>query len=77
MAAITECPPLEAALPKPGDLLTEAEAASILNVGRPTLSNWRSLKKGPRFCKIGGTMVRYTRADLAAFIAEGAGEEKA
>ena len=55
-------------LPQPGDLLTEAEAAEIYNVAVATLRNWRALKQGPRFVKIGARCVRYRRADLAAFI---------
>jgi hypothetical protein len=33
------------------------------------LRNWRALRKGPRVRKIGQRLVRYHRADLAAFIA--------
>lgn len=55
----------------PGDLVDERETAAILNVEVGTLRNWRSLGKGPRYRKIGGRLVRYHRADLAAF-AEGA-----
>lgn len=53
---------------KPGDLVNEREAAAILGVEVGTLRNWRSLGKGPHFRKIGERMVRYRRADLAAFI---------
>lgn len=55
-------------LPTPGDLLDERETAAILNCGIATLRNWRTLKKGPPFVKIGERMVRYRRADLVAFI---------
>ena len=55
----------------PGDLVTETEAAAILNTAVRTLRNWRALRKGPRYRKIGERMVRYHRADLAAFIAGG------
>ena len=59
------------ALPQPGDLVDEREAAAILDCAIATLRNWRSARprKGPRFRKIGKRMVRYSRADLAAFIA--------
>lgn len=50
-----------------GDLLTEAEAAATLNCAVRTLRNWRALRKGPRYRKIGARLVRYHRADLAAF----------
>jgi hypothetical protein len=53
----------------PGDLLDENEAAAILNTAVRTLRNWRALRKGPRYRKIGQRLVRYHRADLAAFIA--------
>lgn len=53
---------------QPGDLIDEREAAAILCAEVRTLRNWRSLGKGPRFLKIGERMVRYRRADLAAFI---------
>lgn len=59
---------------QPGDLIDEREAAAILHAEVRTLRNWRALGKGPRFRKIGQRMVRYHRADLAAFIA---GEDSA
>lgn len=57
-------PPFAAA----GQLVTEQEAAEILAVSPVTLRNWRSLRIGPRYRKIGSRAVRYHRADLAAFI---------
>jgi predicted DNA-binding transcriptional regulator AlpA len=56
----------------PGDLLDEREAAAILGASVQTLRNWRWRGEGPRFRKIGLRMVRYSRADLEAFI-EGEG----
>jgi hypothetical protein len=52
----------------PGDLVDETEAAAILKTAVRTLRNWRALRQGPRYRKIGKRMVRYHRADLAAFI---------
>lgn len=52
----------------PGDLLDEKEAAACLKVAVTTLRNWRALKQGPQFPKIGARLVRYRRSDLAAFI---------
>lgn len=52
----------------PGDLLDEREAAAILAVSIQTLRNWRWRGEGPRFRKIGLRLVRYSRADLLAFI---------
>lgn len=60
-------PPQRAAQIEPGDLVTEIEAAAILSTAVRTLRNWRALKKGPRYRKIGLRMVRYLRADLASF----------
>ena len=53
---------------QPGDLVDEKEAAAILRTKVRTLRNWRALRKGPHFHKIGARMVRYHRADLAAFV---------
>lgn len=69
MPAITTTPAtgtLEA-----GSLLDERKAAAILDVSLSTLRNWRWKGEGPRFRKIGGRMVRYHRADLAAFVEGG------
>lgn len=63
---------LSAAKIEPGDLLTEQEAAEALHVAVRTLRNWRALRKGPRFRKIGLRLVRYHRADVAAFAEGGA-----
>lgn len=64
--------PQPAAKIEPGDLLTEHEAAEALNVAVRTLRNWRSLRKGPRWVRIGQRMARYRRDDLLAFIESGA-----
>ena len=52
---------------EPGDLVTEHQAAAILSTAVRTLRNWRALRKGPRYRKIGARMVRYHRADLSEF----------
>lgn len=59
--------PQPAAKMEPGDLVTEHEAAAILSTAVRTLRNWRALRKGPRYRKIGARMVRYHRADLTEF----------
>jgi predicted DNA-binding transcriptional regulator AlpA len=51
-------------------LLTEDEAASVFGVARGTLRNWRHLKRGPAYIKI-GRAVRYAMADLEAFFKRG------
>jgi len=67
----TPTPPAAAPL-CPGDLVSEREAAAILGAGIQTLRNWRWRGRGgPRFRKIGSRIVRYHRADLAAFIEAG------
>ena len=58
-------------LPAPGDLLDEKEAAVVLALKVATLRNWRALRTGPRYVKVGKRSVRYRRADLEAFIAGG------
>lgn len=64
---------LPAALPQPGDLVTEIEAASILGLAVGTLRNWRASQgqsgASLPFKKIGRRAVRYLRADIADFIA--------
>lgn len=52
---------------EPGDLVNEQEAAAILSTAVRTLRNWRALRIGPRYRKIGARLVRYHRADLADF----------
>lgn len=69
-------PPTAAKL-QPGDLVDETEAAAILGCAVQTLRNWRWRKTGPKTCAIGLRMVRYKRADLAAFIDGDAGERAA
>lgn len=63
--------PHNAAMLSPGDLVTEREAAAILAASVQTLRNWRWAHKGPRVRKVGQRLVRYHRADLAAFIEAG------
>ncbi|MGH8041287.1 MAG: helix-turn-helix transcriptional regulator [Rudaea sp.] len=69
--------PPSAAMLSPGDLVTEREAAAILATSVQTLRNWRWQHKGPRVRKIGLRLVRYHRADLAAFVAGDVGKDAA
>lgn len=64
-------------LTAPGDLLDELELSALLNIKPATLRNWRALKQGPHFLKLGKRAVRYRRADVEAFIAGDADEGKA
>lgn len=59
--------PHTAAKLEAGDLVTENEAAAILGTSVRTLRNWRWQDKPPAYRKIGKRLVRYHRADLAAF----------
>jgi len=59
---------------EPGDLIDEREAAARLGVAVRTLRNWRAMRKGPRYRKIGARLVRYHVADLADFQRIMAGE---
>ena len=52
---------------EPGDLVDDHEAAAILGCAVQSLRNWRWAGRGPKFRKIGARLVRYHRADLAAF----------
>jgi len=69
--------PPNAAPLNPGDLVNETEAAAILGAQVQTLRNWRWKGIGPRTRKIGQRLVRYHRADLAAFVEVGNGAERA
>lgn len=59
---------------EPGDLVDERHAADLLGTSPKTLQNWRALRKGPRYRKIGARLVRYHVADLAEFQRVMAGE---
>jgi predicted DNA-binding transcriptional regulator AlpA len=48
-------------------LLNEHEVASTCGISALTLRKWRSLRRGPRFLKI-GSLVRYRPQDVAAWI---------
>ena len=51
------------------EMLTEAEAAKALGISRITLGGWRRAGTGPRYSQLGPRSIRYSRADLDAFIA--------
>lgn len=57
-----------AARKKGGDeFLTERGVAELTGLGLGTLRNWRLLRKGPPFRKLGWA-VRYSRADVVAWM---------
>jgi excisionase family DNA binding protein len=45
------------------EVLTTAEAARYVRLGKPTIERFRLTGEGPRYCKLGGA-VRYRRCDL-------------
>lgn len=46
--------------------ITEKEASDLLRLNRQTLANWRHLRRGPAYCKLGGA-VRYRVSDLISY----------
>jgi predicted DNA-binding transcriptional regulator AlpA len=56
---------MTAQLPK--QLLNERELATTCGISVLTLRKWRSLRRGPRFLKI-GSLVRYRPEDVDAWI---------
>ncbi len=53
-------------------LLSTAEASNYLGISPRTLEDWRLRGGGPLFRKLGRRLVRYLKADLAAFVADAA-----
>ncbi len=51
------------------DLLTEKEVAPLLRLRLKTLQQWRALRKGPRFTRL-GRRVFYPRSEIQRFIVE-------
>lgn len=47
-------------------LLTEDEAAQLLNVSSKTLRNWRSTGRGPAYSKL--PSIRYKMSNLSDFV---------
>jgi len=45
------------------EVLTTAEAAQYVRLGKPTIERFRLTGEGPKYCKLGGA-VRYRRCDL-------------
>lgn len=53
------------------NLVTTAEAATLLTLSSRTLENWRARKQGPPWRKL-GTAVRYDTEDLEKWLEESA-----
>lgn len=54
-------------MPNTDELLNPTQVATILGVPETTLSQWRYLRKGPRWAKV-GRHVRYRRSDLGRWL---------
>lgn len=52
-------------------LLTTSEAAEYLKVATATLNQWRYLKQGPAYTRVGKRSIRYTQEDLDRFLEKG------
>lgn len=63
--------PLEDVALKPGDLVTDREAAEILGLAVQTLRNWRYERRGPPYRRIGGRVIRYSLRELDAYTRAG------
>jgi excisionase family DNA binding protein len=48
-------------------ILTEQQAAALINCKRPTLTAWRRKRVGPAYYQI-GRLIRYSQDDLAEFL---------
>lgn len=55
---------------KRGELLTESQAAYVLNLSPRTLRNWRHRGGGPKFVKHSSRCIRYRRSDLADWVSQ-------
>lgn len=51
------------------ELATRRQVAEYTQTSVPTLARWAAEQKGPRFIRL-GTVVRYRREDVLAWIAE-------
>lgn len=78
VAALIPQPQAQAPAAPPAEYLTTKQAAKLLNVGASTLELWRAQRKGPAFIKMPGAggAIRYSRADLDAWLAKHARKPK-
>jgi excisionase family DNA binding protein len=49
-------------------LLSPKQAAEFLGVPEGTLAQWRSQRRGPRYIKLEGRLVRYRASDLDNYL---------
>ena len=50
------------------DLLTKKETSRFLSISIKTLDRWIYERRGPKYYKVGGVLVRYRNKDLIAFL---------
>ena len=55
---------------RPGDWLTEQEAAALLGVATSTLRSWRTRGRGPAYSKR-GRVIMYQRSNVTGWIRAG------
>jgi excisionase family DNA binding protein len=51
-------------------LLTTEEVAKKLSVSRRTLVGWRQSGEGPAYIRLNGRLIRYSVADIEAWISD-------
>ena len=51
----------------PSSMLNEFEVAQMLRLSVATIRRWRTLKRGPRYLKVGAS-VRYRTEDMVAWL---------
>ncbi|MGN7725218.1 helix-turn-helix transcriptional regulator [Luteimonas sp. 22616] len=71
VAAVPAAPEHDHIVFAPSDLLNEKEVATMLGIATGTVRNWRSLRIGPTYVKLGKRAVRYRRVDVESFITSG------
>ncbi len=50
-------------------IINELEVSTLMKLALPTLRNWRHLRKGPPYFKM-GKAVRYRQDDILAYLAK-------
>ena len=56
-----------------GPYYSPESAAQYLDIPLSTITDWRQKGVGPKFLRVGRRLIRYTKAELDAFMASSAG----